>query len=86
MLIGQKTVTTKKAWRCFGCDRSLPAGLKCKVCKWRDSPKAIATVRYCATCQRYWGLYMRYDDEIHRGELQDDFECWEAVRKEVEAT
>ncbi len=82
--IAERRVKTRKPHRCFGCDQLYPTGSSMRCITWRDQD-GIRSYHWCDVCDEVWKREgMRYDDEIHRGDLYD--EDWLSVQAELATT
>lgn len=79
--IAERRVKTRKPHRCFGCDQLYPAGSSMRYITWRGEG-GISSFHWCDVCDEVWKRSgLRYDDEIHCGDLYD--EDWRSVQAEL---
>jgi hypothetical protein len=77
---------TRKECKCFGCNRKVPVGSSVKKEKVVDDGY-FHTFTWCAVCTEYEARYPRErDDYIMCGDLCNDVEGWEDVRREIEGS
>ena len=73
--IKEKTVTTRKAWQCFGCEREMPSGSLCRIHTTRGD--GIYELRLCQVCDSVQKKVIRYPTVYLRGELRSEWpELW----------
>lgn len=83
-ILTDKRVKTRKPHRCWGCDRTIPAGSKMSLVEQVDGDGFMRTY-CCATCDTYVIENDMMGEEIMQGELRtEDPQAWEATRVSVE--
>ena len=68
-ILRSKEVTTRKAHRCFGCDRMFPSGTEmlCETVK----DDNVFTAYFCGTCQKVMRT-LEPGEDIFEGALYED--------------
>lgn len=80
-----KTVTTRKPHRCWGCAREFPAGTKLTLIESVDGGEWYRGY-WCPVCEAVWdnGRYYRDDEGVSFGELKREDNSWEETRVAIE--
>lgn len=81
-----KSVTTRKAHKCWGCGREFPKGSDLRYIVSVDQGE-FGSSYWCEVCDECWNRQgYDTDDGINMGDMRhNDPEAWEECRKEIES-
>ena len=77
-----KEVKTRKPHRCFGCQKTYPAGTEMTHAAYADGG-SVDGCYWCETCVEYMARYFEPGDETGQGEIYyNGPEQWDALNAE----